>query len=719
MFTLRTTPRIPASGRRWSALLLTLLLLASGLALALAGPGSVPAARAATVVSPSSCRQFDPNLVRGACLRYQSGSGTSFTWIGTYRAANGRIFFCIDYLYDSRIAGRPTIVSTRNLVNQLGDRIGNREVAALNYVISTWARRGSTGSDDRDAAIALIIRELMSDGVRSGGTVVYPRRLEVGGIVQPPVGGLGGQILPLARTMWREASKYYGDYEVRLATRQEGKLKLGTSRTYRVSVHSAAGHRVPGVRVTFACKGPITCPSPVTTRASGVSIQVKPRALGSYVVRARASGPAADGKLYRVGSWHTHGGRAARNAGVQRGWIAQRNATTAAVSASSEIVKGTPQVTTRTSHATVVPGAAIHDVVTVSGLPAGYDETVTATLFGPFPAQPGPDSCAPGTEAGRVTFPVSANGSYVTPSVTVDAVGYYVWQESFPGDVRTHPLKTPCGIVEETTIVEQPRVTPQVTTVASVQAAVVGARIHDNVRVGGIGESVVTVDWTLHGPITPVAGACDDLDWTGAPVVDAGSFTAHGDGTYRTRGTTVETEGCYSYSEHVPGTDATVEASTPVGLPAETVVVTRPRATPTVRTVASTQHLLVGGRVHDTVVIGGLAPGDTVDVAWTLHGPVAPRDGSCDGLDWRAAPVLDSGSFVAHRNGTYTTASTRVATVGCVTYSERLPATGTTSATATAPGVPAETVMVTKPPMAVVPEIPSGGVATGHGRWAD
>ncbi len=101
------------------------------------------------------------------------------------------MFFCIDYLYDSRLPAQAESVSTRDLVNQLGQGVGDREVAALNYVISTWAGRGSTGSDERDAAIALIVREVMDDGTRPGGVVVYPGGLEVGERVRPPIGGLG------------------------------------------------------------------------------------------------------------------------------------------------------------------------------------------------------------------------------------------------------------------------------------------------------------------------------------------------------------------------------------------------------------------------------------------------------------------------------------------------------------------------------------------------
>lgn len=552
-----------------------LTLLVGALTLGVAPTSHLPAADAATVVANDHCRRYDPNLVRGACLRYQSRTGTSFTWIGSYRASNGKVFFCIDYLYDSRIAGRPTITSTRNLVNQLGRRVGGREVAALNYVISTWAARGSTGSNTRDAAIALIIRELMSDGIRPDGTVVYPRGLKVGERVRPPTGGLSGAIMTQAQQMWSRASAYRGPYRLRLTGPGTTPIELGTSRTVTVSVLSAAGRLVPGVLVPFTCTGPVRCPRPVRTATVPVKVRMTPYDVGESTITATASGPAADGRIYRVGGWRTHGGGTARNNGVQRGWIAERAATTARVRATAEIIKGTPRVTTRASSPTAAPGAALHDIVTVTELPKDYSQTVTATLYGPFPAQPGRGSCLDSEKAGSVTFVVDRNGDFRTPDIVVHEPGYYVWTETLPGDRWTNPVTTPCGIVEETTRIVAG--TPVVRTRASTQHALVGRSIFDTVVVTGLGAgNKAVVAWTLHGPLAPRRGSCAGLDWSRAGVLARGKLVVTGDGRFRTPGTVLRVPGCVTYSETLAATATTVPVTSPPGLPSETALVTRP-----------------------------------------------------------------------------------------------------------------------------------------------
>jgi hypothetical protein len=565
-----------------------------------------PAAQAATVVGTASCRALDPNLVHGVCLRYAGRTGTGYTWMGTLRAANGKVFFCIDYLYDSRISGQPRTISTQSLVNQLGRHVGDAEVAALNYVISTWAGAGSTGNDHRDAAIALIIREVMGDGVRPDGVVVYPRGLKVGAVPAPPIGGLSGQVLTMARAMWSAGSHYRGGYQVWMTSTAAGNLELGTSRSYQVSVVSAAGYAVPGIRVQFTCSGPIRCPAGSTSASKATAVSITPQAVGAYRVRATATGPGSDGRLYVVGSWHTHSGTTAGDAGVQRGWIAGSTLASAEVSASAEIVKGTPSVTTTTSATSAVPGTAVTDQIVSTGVPVGYHGAATATLYGPFDEQPASDSCTADKSAGSVTVPITGNGSVKTPPVTVTALGYYVWVESLPGDVRTNAVVTPCGLVPETTLV------------AKVPAA------------------------------------------------------------------------------------------------------------PTVRTQASSTGAVLGGTVHDTVVVDGLAPGSPVQVTWVLHGPLRPVRGSCAGLDWAKAGIVDHGSFLADHDGTYQTAATVLRRSGCVTYSEQLPATGSAPGASTAPGIATETTLVTRvvapaaPSGPVIPEIPSGPEVAGtpgHGRW--
>ncbi len=676
--------------------------LMAGLLLMVSPSGAPPAQAAA--VSKSHCKRIDPNLVNGVCLRYPTPRGGSgYTWIGTYRAANGRIFFCIDYLYDSRLPTRAETKSTADLRNQMGDRVRKQEVAALNYLISRWAGDVSTGSDTRDAAIALIIREVMSDGIRGDGVVVYPRGLRVGQPVRRPRGGLSDAVMGEAQQMWKAASKFYGGYRLEMTTRQE-QLRLGRTRTYRTSVWSAAGKRVPGVQMRFRCTGPITCPEAKRSKTRPVRVTVKPRGTGQFRIKAIASGPAADGKLYVVSSWRGHSGHQARRAGTQRGWIAQENTAKAVVTDRASVKKGRPQVRTVTSEALVVPGATIHDLVTVRGLPQGYRQQVVARLFGPYPKQPGPQDCAASELADEVTFEVNGDGTYQTPSVVVPHVGYYVWTEALPGDERTVPVTTPCGVAEETTRVE--KLTPRVVTVASDQRAHVGDRLHDTIEVTGIGQQPVRIEWTLRGPVAPRNGGCADLWWSKARVADGGVIEGTGSGRYRTPSTTITASGCYTYSVEILETATTHPAGSAPGIPAETALIL---STPSISTVASTQRATTGDRVYDTVKITGLSPDDSVWVQWQLHGPMEPLRGTCQGIAWSRAAIADHGVFAADRDGEYRSGATWIDQPGCYTYSESIAATATTEPAHSRPGIAVETFLTTRPSVPGTPSIPSGG----------
>lgn len=559
-----------------SSLLTVVALVVGVLTLVVVPPGGAPPASAATRIAKDECRRIDPNLVSGVCLRYSSPRGSGLTWIGSYRAPDGRVFFCIDFLYDSRLPRRAERVSTDRLVNQLGGRVGDAEVAALNYVISTWAGRGSTGSDDRDAAIALIIRQVMGDGVRPGGLTIYPTGLSVGERVRPPIGGLGGAVMPLARAMWREASALRGPWRLDLQRIGSDVLRLGGSRSYRLTLVSAAGRLVPDARVVLRCTGPVACPRPVVTARRPARISVRPRDVGRFRIVAAVRGPSSEGVLYRQHGWSTHGGATARPAGVQRGWIAQSNSARAAVAASARIRLAEPEIDTRTSHAVVTPGAEIHDEVTISGLAPGYAGTVVGELYGPFPTHPGADDCLPSALVGSVSSTVRSDGTYETPAVVVPAVGYYTWVQRLPADIDTLPVVTACGLAEETTRVI-PR-TPRIRTVVSDQRALVGSRITDRVTLTGLGDSDrVTVSWRLHGPLLPRAGtSCAGLGWGRADVAASGSLARTGSGTFRTRPVRLRRPGCYTYSQSVAATPVTTAATSPPGLAIETSFVTRP-----------------------------------------------------------------------------------------------------------------------------------------------
>ncbi|HWU33533.1 MAG TPA: hypothetical protein VN108_11710, partial [Marmoricola sp.] len=603
------------------------------LAVVIAGTGTLasvgtPTATAITppvLVSPSICARYDSNLVSGACLQYQSRSGTAFTWIGTYRATGGGIFFCIDYLYDSRISAQASRVSTQGLRNQLNRVVGTPEVAALNYLISTHAPKGSAGSTAGDAAIALIIREVMGDGIRNDGTVVYQPGLKVHGVVKPLPGGAPGNIMTLAQRWWAEASNLRGQWVVKLEPKTStSEVPLGTSVAYAVRVVSPGGGTVNGAAISFICTGHIACPKTIVSGLKSKIVTITPTALGAYAITARVKGPSSQGQLLK-GPWASHDGTTARNFGVQRGWIAQRVDANVSASGSAKVVKADPKVVTR-AQPTAIPGDSLTDLVTVTDLPPVYNHPMAATLYGPFEAAPAGSSCTPDKVAGTVIMPLPGNGTFRTPAITVTDPGYYVWTESLVGDANTNAVVTPCGIAEETTVV---RSAPRIVTVLSGQKVTEGALLRDTIDVSDTGGAALEVGWSLFGPMAPVDGRCIDVRWAQAPLAAHGSITAVGDGRYVTPQSRVSEAGCYTFAEAVAETPTTGPAATRRGEPAETTIVLD---WPRLRTAASAQQVEAPGSVTDLITVSGLSSG-SIAIGWELLGPIAPGRSGCVGLD--------------------------------------------------------------------------------------
>lgn len=699
--------------RRRSLVGMVLTLVVGLTTFLLVGRPDAVAAGGAVEVPKATCAAIDPNLVNGSCLRYSTASGTYYTWIGSYRADDGRIFFCIDYLYDSRIGGNASIESTAGLTNQLGQPIDGGAVAGLTYLINKYAAGGSTGSDLGDASIALLIREVMSDGIKADGTVVYSPRLQVGGAVSAPI-GLAGPVTPNAQALWDEASAYLGSWALRLSPTAPGPVPVGSTREYDVSVASATGHLVPGVQVFFACTGPIDCPAPVTSAESAVRIGVSPSDLGSFSINASVTGPAANGELF-VTSWAPHEGTSAQNNGVQRGWIAKQETAAASVSGSATIVKATPTVVTQASPVQVdFAGSPVglRDVVDVSGLAPGYQQMVTATLFGPFRDRPTASSCTAEKKVGQTTFVVDRNGTFTTEVVLAPGPGFYVWTESLPGDRLTNALTSPCGVADETTAV---RAAPALRTQTSARKVEIWQKVRDTISVSGTHGSTLSIEWSLLGPVRPVNNSCEGLNWAGAPVADSGVVAATGDGDVVTPESRVDQLGCYTYLERAGGTPLSAPAESVAGQPSETTLVIPPRRVWSLSTEVNQRRLTIGSEVSDTIKVDGLGLGDAVEVRWTLLGPVAPGDAGCLGLDWRTAPTVAAGVVKVDRNRSLETPGVRVDEVGCFTYAEVADQTDTAARVESPPGQPSETTLVLRPAAALVPEIPSG--FAGRSVW--
>lgn len=647
------------------ALVLTLLWLAP--------PGTPASAHSApttsTSLSTSTCRAAVPNLRTGLCHRFPDGR---ITWLGTLGAPGGRIFFCLDKNLESRLPAHAPILSTRGLRNQFGQPIRPDEVAALNHLIGTW---GTQPSPVTAAAISLVIREVMGD---TGGQ--FPAGLRVHRQVRDVRGGLPAGVLARARTLWTQASAQRGPWRLQVSG-STAPLPFGAARTFAVSVWSAAGRRVTApVPLSL---GNARGPSRVISSSAGpVRVTLQARAPGAVTLAAAVRGPAADGQLFAPASRR-----------VQRGWIARRAEVRVRLRLSTPGQRTMTRVATRTSTRTATVDTPLRDTVQVVGLPAQTTVRVTARLYGPFASVPGPTACTKDRLVGSVSFDVRGPGPHVSPPVTPRAAGHHTWVISVPGTARTLPSTHPCGLASETTTVVPRSV--QVSTLASTPLAGVGDLVTDTVTLTGLGATgeptPVRIGWQLLGPVLPGAGGCADATWSGAPVLASGELSTARNGVLTTPPVRVQSAGCHTYTETVVGSARVAALRHPPGLASQTVLV---RERPELATRVSAQRAVVGAVLTDEVTVRGLGATVSTTLTWRLHGPLTPRNGSCRGLDWATAPVVQQATLSVVGSGVHRTPATRPLVVaGCYSFSESLAASVLSQAAEHPAGHPAQTTL--------------------------
>lgn len=315
-------------------------------------------------------------------------------------------------------------------------------------------------------------------------------------------------------------------------------------------------------------------------------------------------------------------------------------------------VQAQPRVTTVVQSPTLRPGGQLRDIVRVSGL-SGQTVTVNAKLYGPFTSRNNIVCTAPLAWSGTLSF--SSDGEQLTAPATLTAPGYYTYNESIAGTELVKAVTTPCADVAETaTVVGQPTITTQI----SSQATAPGAKITDSVVISGLGANLAAdVQVQLWGPYD-TRGA---ISCSGTPYATQ-TFTAVGDGTYRTQPVTLTKAGYYTYRESLAGSQLNDPATTNCAEDAETTL-----ATPNPNVHTRTQDaILPGGKLSDRVVVTGL--GQTpATVELKLYGPFASRTGvSCSG-----SPVW-TGRVAVAGDGTYTSASVTLPKIGFYVYQERL-----------------------------------------------
>jgi hypothetical protein len=234
--------------------------------------------------------------------------------------------------------------------------------------------------------------------------------------------------------------------------------------------------------------------------------------------------------------------------------------------------------------------------------------------------------------------------------------------------------------------------------------AAAGSTLTDRVTVTGTNGFDATLRATLYGPL-PADAISGCARWTtaewqsaiarrvGALVAGSATVSVRGDGAYVVAPVVVPVAGCYTYAEALvlAGWPA-AGATSPPGVRDESTVVVRPVITTSAEADGS-------GRLRDRVTVTGFA-GLRGTVTGRVLGPLAPRDGSCHGLDWTFAPVAAQVSPLAVAGGaTGSTTQAQVRTSGCYTFAESLYAGGATQPLAvSAPGIDAETVLVLRSP---------------------
>ncbi len=235
-------------------------------------------------------------------------------------------------------------------------------------------------------------------------------------------------------------------------------------------------------------------------------------------------------------------------------------------------------------------------------------------------------------------------------------------------------------------------------------------QVDDSVTVLGTGGNSGTLDWSFVGPVSTVAGACAGADWAAAPTVASGSITPPAaDGVVTVGPAEVQGQGCYSWTESLALDSGGGTASLAAGDETSELVQANPYTT-TLATSAEPSYSTTSGdnSAKDSITVhgSGLSTGNgaptSAEVSWDLYGPATPvTAGSCSGVDWSSfTNPISSGALTATADGTYTTPSTDLTTfgLGCYTYTDSLPETGSGTAVTTSQGAASETFILIPPP---------------------
>ena len=223
------------------------------------------------------------------------------------------------------------------------------------------------------------------------------------------------------------------------------------------------------------------------------------------------------------------------------------------------VVRGAPAIRTQISAQESTPGSEITDTAVVSGL-GRLTATVQVELWGPY-ASPAEITCQ-GEPFWTGTFEAEGDGSYVTAPVKLGAAGYYTYRESIVATDAYAGVQTACGEAAETTFA---KAAPEVTTIVSDYVVKPGRKLHDRIKVSGLGDTPATIEVELFGPYSSRA----DIDCNGRPYW-RGDVDAEGDGQVRSSSVTIRKVGYYTYRERIAETPSMTGTRTKCAMEAET-----------------------------------------------------------------------------------------------------------------------------------------------------
>jgi len=347
-----------------------------------------------------------------------------------------------------------------------------------------------------------------------------------------------------------------------------------------------------------------------------------------------------------------------------------------------------------------------HDItVTLTG-PVVFDATGTKTLTVTSGASP---LAAP--------FHFTGSGSAYVQQTTGELPRYVdVYPAPVAGQQRVVANSGPGSALFEDPV-STPGYIVHATSTVSAQLLAAGGTIADSLIVsGGPGGWGWTGSVTVYGPLaTPPSGGIPADAPVLATLPISGAFSDEVIVPVTTVPVTVPSAGYYYFQEHVDESPSIPDVTSgslwaafdaPLGQEvAETALV----VAPTISTTVSSQQVLAGSTIHDTVTIGAAPRTDvngqpiTYSVSGSLLGPVAPVYGGCTAVSWSGAPTaaaiaatpMPSGSIQV---GAYTIPAT--AATGCYTYVATLHWSGDgASGDVSHPvGVASETTLVTALP---------------------